>query len=326
MDSSLYWVAACNLLLVILAVSRLDLQPLPSEGQRLFLSLRSWQALHPSPTDSAGRQPAHARPGTFVGQVDWVQLHWAAMLVAGLPSDWLDRASLVEQPYLSPQAVTRFAQRCKDMEGIGFPTVQQGSGLHLSRFNISGQGWLLLAFPGGTVEDARSIFTERTAGTESEQPGDDLQLRIELAGPAYTGAAVLAQCLLGCPQSEVAFRREAAIHVDPSEWSFGFFKTRSQLLPTFLLLLEGDAALLSRSAAASLRQRNSYLESRENVRRGLLDRTRKNAALETRNAKGAARKRRNYVATDKDTLRGHARVEIAEIAQPTSTSLTMNLD
>ncbi len=62
------------------------------------------------------------------------------------------------------------------------------------------------------------------------------------------------------------------------------------------------------------------------MRRGLLDRTRKNAALETRNAKGAARKRRNYVATEKDTLRGHTRVEIAEIAQPTSTSLTMNLD
>jgi hypothetical protein len=183
-------------------------------------------------------------------------------------------------------------------------------------FNLSGQGWLLLAFPCGTVEDARSIFTEATAGTQSEQSGDDLQLRIELAGLAYTGAAVLALCLLGCPQSEVVFRREAAIHVDPSEWSVGFFKARSQLLPTVLLILEGDTARLSRSAAASLRQRNGYLESRGNVRRGLLDRTRKTAALETRNAKGAARKRRNYMAMDKDTLRGRPGWRLQRLHSP----------
>ncbi len=60
-------------------------------------------------------------------------------------------------------------------------------------------------------------------------------------GPAYTGVAVLALCLLGClpepnmgtcAQSEVVFRRETG-HVDPNEWSVGCFKTRDQLLPFF---------------------------------------------------------------------------------------------
>ena len=78
-------------------------------------------------------------------------------------------------------------------------------------------------------------------------------------GPAYTGVAVLALCLLGstapnmgtCAQSEVVFRRETG-HVDPNEWSVGCFKTRDQLLPTFLLIFDGDTVVLSRGAAARL--------------------------------------------------------------------------
>ena len=121
-----------------------------------------------------------------------------------------------------------------------------------------------------------------------------------MAGPVYTGATVLALCLLGCPpvpsvtvgtvtQSEVVYRREADIHVDPSEWLVGCFKTRDQLLPTGLLILDGDTAPLSRGAVASLRQRISYLEFRGNVHCGLLDRVKKAAVLEINKAKRAMR-------------------------------------
>jgi hypothetical protein len=55
-------------------------------------------------------------------------------------------------------------------------------------------------------------------------------------------------------QSEVVFRRETG-HVDPSEWSDGCFKSRDQLLPTVLLIFDGDTAVLSRGAAASIRKK-----------------------------------------------------------------------
>ena len=199
-------------------------------------------------------------------------LHLAATS-AGLPLDWLGRASLVEQPRLSTEITEvsqRFSNRFLGMANIGTQSRELANIV-----NSAGQAWLLLAFPGGTAEDARKIFTEAP-----EQPGVDWQIRIALAGPAYSGAAVLALCLLGCPQvpsvgagaqSDVVFRREAATDVDLREWSFGYFKTRDQLLPTFLLILDENTALSSSGAAASIRIRNSYLESREKVRGGLLD-------------------------------------------------------
>ena len=245
-------------------------------------------------------------------------LHLAATS-AGLPLDWLGRASLVEQPRLSTDAEGRFAQKFWDMSyGVNKPTNAQARAMMV---NSAGQAWLLLAFPDGTAEDARKIFTEAP-----EQPGVDWQIRIALAGPAYSGAAVLALCLLGCPQvpsvgagaqSDVVFRREAATDVDLREWSFGYFKTRDQLLPTFLLILDENTALSSSGAAASIRIRNSYLESREKVRRGLLDRVRKHAAVERRRLKRAARySQSRRTKQNTDTLRGHTRVAVAEIAQP----------
>ena len=261
-------------------------------------------------------------------------LHLAATS-AGLPLDWLGRASLVEQPRLSTEITEvsqRFSNRFLGMANIGTQSRELANIV-----NSAGQAWLLLAFPGGTAEDARKIFTftEAPADTGNEQPGVDWQIRIALAGPAYSGAAVLALCLLGCPQvpsvgagaqSDVVFRREAATDVDLREWSFGYFKTRDQLLPTFLLILDEDTALSSSGAAASIRIRNSYLESREKVRGGLLDRVRKHAAEERLRLKRAARySQSRRTKQNTDTLRGHTRVAVAEIAQPKSTVMKMDL-
>jgi hypothetical protein len=102
----------------------------------------------------------------------------------------------------------------------------------LSRWNCRGRT--------ENVQDGGTCGQE-AADAGGEQAGGAWQLRIALAGPAYTGVAVLALCLLCCPpapnmgtcaQSEVVFRRETG-HVDPSEWSVGCVKTRDQLLPTF---------------------------------------------------------------------------------------------
>ena len=53
----------------------------------------------------------------------------------------------------------------------------------INTINIAGQAWLLLAFPGETVEDAQRMFRMEApveAGGEPEQARDAWQLRIAL--------------------------------------------------------------------------------------------------------------------------------------------------
>ncbi len=70
----------------------------------------------------------------------------------------------------------------------------------INTINTAGQEWLLLAFPGRTVEDARRMFRMvAPAETGGEQARDAWHLRIALAGPVYTLVAVLALCLHGGP-------------------------------------------------------------------------------------------------------------------------------
>jgi hypothetical protein len=204
-----------------------------------------------STADTSSFQPiaAQARSGTYVGKVDTSLLSLAASS-AGLPLDWLDRVALVEQPAVSHDVQKGFEQQFLAMQAATVAAIQAASLPLICTINTAGTAWLLLAFPGGTEADARRMFSVKDSDT-----GADGVLRIALAGPAYTGVAVLASCLLGCApvhhvmgeQQDCVFWREAYTHIDPNEWSFGCFKTRDQLLPVFLILFDGRIASSSRN-------------------------------------------------------------------------------
>jgi hypothetical protein len=82
----------------------------------------------------------------------------------------------------------------------------------------------------------------------------------------------------------------------------------------------------SRGADAGLRQRNSYLESREMIRSGLLDRSQQAACSQTKKHKEATRSHvRRLWQSEQDKMGGRTLVEVAEITQPTSTLQEMNL-
>ncbi len=115
--------------------------------------------------------------------MDLVQQELAA-LSAGLPLDWRDRVSRVQQPAASAatQAVSGFNAKLIDLACL-LLTAMSAPNLPMSYIlNPSGQAlqpWLLLAFPDGNGEDALRIFEEDTV---DQQAGDAGVFRIELAG------------------------------------------------------------------------------------------------------------------------------------------------
>ena len=181
---------------------------------------------------TTGWPSAQAPQGTFVGQVDVVELQLAAR-AAGLPLDWMNRVSHVQQPAVIHATQAAFmAKLCHMNSGLS------GNVRNLSMaymLNPSGQAWLLLAFPDGTEDDALRMF---------EVAGDAGVFRIALAGPEYDGVAVLARGLLG-PRHvfETVYWEEPCANVDPRKWSIGCFKSSDQLLPVFLVRI--SAALHS---------------------------------------------------------------------------------
>ena len=197
--------------------------------------------------------------------------------------------------------------------------------------NPTGHAWLLLAFPGGTEADARSMFSADATVTGDQQPGADGVLRIALAGPAYTGFAVLAACLLGCApiphatgeQPEIVFWREEHDHIDPNEWSVGCFKTRDQLLPTFLLHFDGSTARSDINEGRRLKQQNSLLQTRNSMLIGQVDRLRKATTKQISRNKEASRSRHRRC-MGQDMLAGHTQVENAGRTQPRSSLLSID--
>jgi hypothetical protein len=126
--------------------------------------------------------------------VDRGQLQVAARSV-GLPLDWMDRVSRVQQPDASQAVVNRFAARAIALRDRIPQTAAAARALPLSYvLNPSGQAWLMLAFPDGTEDEALRMFE---ADTGNQQAGDAGVHRVALAGPAYEGVAVLAHGLLG---------------------------------------------------------------------------------------------------------------------------------
>ena len=246
---------------------------------------------------------------------------------AGLPLDWLDRVALVEQPAVSHDVQKGFEQQFLAMQAATVAAIQAASLPLICTINTAGTAWLLLAFPGGTEADARRMFSVKDSDT-----GADGVLRIALAGPAYTGVAVLASCLLGCApvhhvtgeQQNCVFWREAYTHIDPNEWSFGCFKTRDQLLPVFLILFDGRIASSSRNEGQGLKRQLCLLESRFMIQSGQLARLRQDAATQITRVMEAARSRERR-RQGKDVLAGHTRVEVAGRAQPQSSLLSIEL-
>ena len=246
---------------------------------------------------------------------------------AGLPLDWLDRVALVEQPAVSHDVQKGFEQQFLAMQAATVAAIQAASLPLICTINTAGTAWLLLAFPGGTEADARRMFSVKDSDT-----GADGVLRIALAGPAYTGVAVLASCLLGCApfhhvtgeQQDCVFWREAYTHIDPNEWSFGCFKTRDQLLPVFLILFDGRIASSSRNEGQGLKRQLCLLESRFMIQSGQLARLRQDAAKQITRVREAARSRQRRL-QGKDVLAGHTRVEVAGRAQPQSSLLSIEL-
>ena len=91
--------------------------PPPSLPLRLLLRQASHLPATPqtAPPATTGCLYGQAPPGTFVGQVDRVQLQIAARS-AGLPWGWMDRVSLVQQPAVSEAVRTGFVQRCVSLD------------------------------------------------------------------------------------------------------------------------------------------------------------------------------------------------------------------
>jgi hypothetical protein len=156
------------------------------------------------------------------------------------------------------------------------------SNIFNDNLNPSCQAWLLLAFPGGTEDDALRMFE---ADTVDQQASDAGVFRIALAGPAYEGVAVLARGLLGpapvlasggaltARVFETIFWEEPGAAVDPRKWSVRTVGCSravrmqcDQLLPMFLVHI--SAALHSdlQGKVKRLEQQNSYLQSKRTIR------------------------------------------------------------
>ena len=238
--------------------------------------------------------------------MDLVQLQLAARS-AGLPLDWSNRVSHVQQPAVIAATTARFRAKLLHMTSQLEATASHDQNLSTAYiFNPSGQAWLLLAFPDGTVHDALRMF---------EVAGDAGFFRIALAGPEYEGVAVLALGLLGpapvlasggALAFETVFWEEPCAAVDPRKWSVGCFKSSDQLLPVFLVRI--SAALHSdlQDESIRLKQRNSYLQSKVKIQTGIDGR-----------AKEADRsRRRRQQQKENNEVLGHKRVKAAESQQP----------
>ena len=207
--------------------------------------------------------------------MDRGQLHLAAISV-GLPLDFMDRISSVQQPTESAALGARFLARASDIQRL--PTASDGSVTPAAALpesfvlNPSGQAWILIAFPDGTEGDALRMFE---ADTGDQQAGVAGVHRIALAGPAYEGVAVLARCLFGpkpvldsngALSFEPVFWPERGAGVDPRCWSVGCFRNRDQLMPIFLfrigLALHSDL----QGEVNRLKRKNDDLHSQLNSR------------------------------------------------------------
>ena len=245
---------------------------------------------------------------------------------AGLPLDWLDRVARVEQPAVSGEVQAGFHTQFLAMQAATVAAMNAPDLPLIYRINTAGTAWLLLAFPGGTEADARRMFTVKDSDT-----GADGVLRIALAGPAYTGVAVLASCLLGTApvhhvtgeQQDGVFWREACTHIDPNEWSFGCFKTRDQLLPAFLIHVDGCTVLSSRDEGQSLKRQVCLLQSRSGIQAGQLARLRQDSVRQISRVREAARSRERR-RRRQDNLAGHTQVEVTGPAQPHSSLLSID--
>ena len=265
------------------------------------------------PLITSGQVP----PGTFVGQVEENQLLIAARS-AGLPMDFLDRISRVQQPAENSGSHQRFMGRIIELND----RLHRATALMPLNclFNPSGQTWLLLAFPDGTEADALSIFQSDTGDQQAGVAGVH---RIALAGPAYEGVAVLARALLGPAAAldasgallwETIFWDERGAGVDPRKWSVGCFRNRDQLLPVFLIHIS--------SALCSDLQCTVNRLQRTNLR---LTVQRQSQSRSLEKARDALRKRASRAKSKENKcLAGHKRVTVAENPQPKTNLLTMD--
>ena len=225
---------------------------------------------------------------------------------AGLPWDWRDRVSRVQQPAVIPAIMSKFhAMLCR----LSLPLSALSSASNLLNLPMAcmlNPSWLLLAFPDRTEADAIRMF---------EVAGDAGVFRIALAGPEYEGVAVLARVLMGpapvvdssgAVVSETIFWEEPCAKVDPRKWSVGCFKGSDQLLPVFLVSI--SAALHSDMQAEVMRlgRQNSLLQSQKKIRNGIEGR-----AKEANRSRQRREKKR-----DENDVMGHKRVTVAESQQP----------
>ena len=239
--------------------------------------------------------------------MDLGQLQLAARS-AGLPLDFMERVSRVQQPVASGAVVNGFtamlchlARHMSDAMSANPPPMSY-------IMNPSGQAWLLLAFPDGTEDDALRMFEDDTA---DQQAGVH---RIALAGPAYEGVAVLARGLLGpalvlangALSFETIFSEEPGAGVDPRKWSVGCFRTRNQLLPIFLIHVSAALHADLQGEVIRLKRKNSYLQSGHKIQAGITNRVREALRSRQRRAKHK----------EDDYVMGHKRVKVAEIQQP----------
>jgi hypothetical protein len=159
---------------------------------------------------------------------------------------------------------------------------------------------------------------EAPAEAGGEQAGDARQLRIALAGPAYTRVAVLALFLLGCPpapnmgtcaQPEVVFRRKTG-HVDPCEWSLGCFKSRDQRLPIFFCPFSMETLLCGPEGQLLAAGKGTvFFEFRKMIWSGLLYRSKQSACSQTKKHEEATRSHvRRLRQREQDKMAGHTRV------------------
>ena len=244
--------------------------------------------------------------------MDLVQLKLAARS-AGLPLDWRDRVSSVQQPAVVPAIMSKFFTMLSRMS-LAFSAPSNASLPMAYMLNPSGQAWLLLAFPDRTEADAIRMF---------EVAGDAGGFRIALAGPEYEGVAVLARVLMG-PAPVVAssgavvfetiFWEEPCAKVDPRKWSVGCFKSSDQLLPVFLVSI--STALHSDMQAEVMRlgRQNSLLHSQRKIRNGIERRARE---------ANRSRLRREGKREENDVM-GHKRVRVAESQQPETNLLSID--
>ncbi len=243
--------------------------------------------------------------------MDLGQLQLVA-LSAGLPLDWRNRVSRVQQPAASAAAVSEFNAKLIALTRPLLTAVSAPNPPMSYILNPSGQAWLLLAFPDENEEDALQIFGEDTV---DQQAGDAVVFRTPLAGPEYEGVAVLARGLLGpapvlasggALAFETIFWEEPCAAVDPRKWSVGCFKSSDPLLPVFLVRISAALHSDRQDEVMRLGRQNSYLRSKGKIRNGIDDWAKE---AERSKQRRANHKEETYVA-------GHKRVKVAESQQP----------